>query len=304
MLHFMNLAKRLGTAVFVIAMSVGLVNLPSTASAAPASPPAAAASALPEPTVQRAVVDETACASATESLARARQAVKKAKRVVAAKRKALKRAKRQHLSKARITKAKKRLKKAKRSLRAKQARVERLKASKAKNCAPVESGLSADQLGQLLALLSGAAGGGAQVPLDVEQFTALMDGVVPGGAGALDPATLMELLAGFNSGALDPSSIDPAALTALLGGLSPDQVTDLLAGAPLDPAVAMTMFQTFVDMFGELAGGSFELPDGFDPGVLLEVLSGLLGGLLGGGDLPELPLPCLPLPLPLPLPCG
>lgn len=303
MLHSMNLVKRLGLAVLLVAISVGMVNLPATASAS--STAAAASPAARSAAVERSVVNQSACASASKALPKAKKAAKKATKVLAKKKKALKKAKKANRAKhtkktkAKAKRAKKAVTKAKRSLKKKHARVQRLRASKSKNCAEASSGLSADQLGQLLALLSGATGGGSDLPLNIEQLTDLLDKIVPGGAGAPDPAMLMNLLAGFNSGALDPSSIDPAALAALLGGLSPDQLTDLLGGAPLDPATALAMFQTFVDMFGGLAGGGFELPGDFDPTNLLDTLGGLLGGLLGG-DVPGLPdIPGLPVPGPL-----
>lgn len=302
MLRFMNSAKRLGLAVLLIAISVGLVNLPATASSTAAT--------ISSSTAERAVVDYFACQDATRDLPLAKKAVTKAKKVLAKKKRALKRAKRHHASKATIKKARKAVKKAKRSLRKKRARVERLRASKERNCAtqtipteppapPSPSSLSADQLGQLLALLSGAANGGSSLPLDQAQITALLDGIIPGGAGALDPAVLTDLLSGFTG--FGPSALDAHALTAMLGAFgdfSPEQLTSLLGASP-DPAVFAALLQVFMDQFGDLAGGGFEMPGTLNPTQLTDLFTGVLDDLLGGlipgvPGLPGLPdLPCV-----------
>ncbi|QIX25419.1 hypothetical protein ncot_01550 [Nocardioides sp. JQ2195] len=306
----MNLAKRLGAAVSLVVLGVGLANVPASASAAPATvaPVTVAASDV---AVQ--IVDPEGCARATANLPTAKQAVARAKAKVKAKRRALARAQRANRAKhttrtkARVKEARRELRRAKRVLERRQAKLRRVKANKATYCAPVtEPGtpaLSADQLGQLLALLTAAANGGSSLPLDPEQVTALLEGVIPGGAAALDPAMLADLLAGFGAGALDPSSLDPAVLLALLGSFgdfSPEQLASLLGETP-DPAVFGALLQVFVEQFGGLAGGDLDLPEILDPalltGLFTDVLGDLLGGLIPGiPGLPGLPgLPCIPL---------
>lgn len=147
------------------------------------------------------------------------------------------------------------------------------------------------QLGQLLALVSAAVGGGST--FDLGQLTGLLDTLVPGLSDQLDPAVLTALLGGLNGGGLDAGT-----LANLLGGaFSVEQLTSVLGGTASTALVGEVIAQVMAQL-GTLGGGAFELPAGLDLEALTSLVAtvtDLLDALTGGGVLPVI---CGIIPLP------
>ncbi|MFS3129830.1 hypothetical protein ACLM5J_15620 [Nocardioides sp. Bht2] len=264
----MNAVKRVLVGIVMMALTFGVAAVPllSTAGAANAEP-----------------ADPAACASANSAVAKQKKAVKTANTAVTKAKKQLKKAKKAKLNKAK--KAKK-VKKAKRVLAAKKKALKTKKASLAKavktknaKCADRPVDKKAAGFGELLALLSKATGsqvgGVSGTGLDANQLQGLVALLGQGSAlPALSPATLTDILGGFNS-----SSLDPAVISELLGGaLSPNQVIALLSGSA-DPAVLVSLFTEMFSQFSSLAGSSFPMPT--DPAAFFELFSTGLDALTG-----------------------
>lgn len=151
-------------------------------------------------------------------------------------------------------------------------------------------GLDATQLGQLLALVTAAVGGGSG--FDLEQLTGLLDTLSPGLSDQLDPADLTAMLGAFNG------EISADTLSNLLGGaFSLEQLTALLGGTGGTALVGELIAQVMAQL-GTLGGGAFELPTGLDLEALTALVStvtDLIDALTGGGVLPVI---CGIIPLP------
>ncbi|MCX6396738.1 MAG: hypothetical protein NTV23_09660 [Propionibacteriales bacterium] len=266
-------------AVCVLAITVGLTTAPAMVTIAEAGTAAT-----------------SPCASAQAAVAHAQQDRAAAQRKVVAAKKALARAKKAEVKKAaKVKKAKKVLTRANHGYASASKAVKIRQAEARSACANPAPNPQAASTGKKLSLL--ALGNGLPVgDIDATQLVALLDELLPGVAGQLNPAELASLLSGFNTGdALDPADalalltgvLDPAAVTALLGGQAdPEAVTALLddiigqlgglGGLPVpsefDPA---GLWDTFAGIFGTL--GADQL------GSLLALVTGALGG--GGADL-------------------
>lgn len=149
------------------------------------------------------------------------------------------------------------------------------------------------QLGQLLALLSTATGGGGGFSLG--QLTGLLDALVPGLSDQFDPEQLTEMLGAFNVG-----GAAPAGLADLLGGqFSPEQLAAVLGGTAAPDLIGEVISQVIAQL-ATAGGGGLELPGGLDLDALSDLVgtvTDLLDTMTGGGILPDLcglfPLPGL-----------
>ncbi|MBO9521955.1 MAG: hypothetical protein J7518_10505 [Nocardioidaceae bacterium] len=213
------------------------------------------------------------CQAARTAYATARSQQTAAGKAVAKARKALKKARHQHRP-AKVRKAKKALRVA--TVRY-QARVKATKSRGARMgyaCSAPSSATRANGTGRTLALLALADGLDLGV-IDLGQLTGLLERFLPGLADDLSPAQLSALLTGFNAVAGSGLSLANAA-TILGGAFSPADLTALLGGAA-GPELLSDLAE---HLLGQLTGlGGLPIPGGFDPGDVLETLSGLLGGL-------------------------
>jgi hypothetical protein len=259
-LHPRSAVTRVGSAVSVLAVTLGLTVAPALLTSADAAGSRSSATSLE-------------CTSAQTSLQQARSRQASAKAGVVKAKKALKKAKHAHAHKAaKVRKAKKALKKARARYAAASRAVEGRVAERDYSCSPT-SPATGTGAGQKLSLL-GLANGLAVGPISVSQLTTLLDQLLPGVADQLDAGQLTALLSGFNSGsALDPSSV----LTLLGGGFSPGDVTQILSGAA-SPELLTELAGNLLDQLSGLAGG-FPIPSGFDPTDLVETFAGMFGGL-------------------------
>lgn len=264
----MNAVKRVLVGIVMMALTFGMAAVPllSTAGAANAEP-----------------ADPAACASAQSNVAKQKKAVTAANKAVTKAKKQLKKAKKSKVSKAKkakkVKKAKRNLKAKQKALRSKKSSLSKAEKSRASACADRPVDEQAAGFGQLLALLTKATGsgvGGASgTPVNAAQLQGVL-GLLGQGAAvpALSPDTLTDILSGFNT-----STLDPAVISELLGGmLSPDQVVALISGSA-DPAVLAGLFIQMFSQFSSLAGSSFPMPS--DPAAFLELFSTGLDALTG-----------------------
>ncbi|GAA4825993.1 hypothetical protein ACFQ0K_18835 [Nocardioides caeni] len=261
----MALVPRVLVSLTAVAVTAGLVLVPSTTTAAPAIA-AAAPSAGSAPSAE--------CTRAQSSLARARRNKVAADRAVLRAKRELRRAQRNDRP-AKVTRARKRNLAAANRRRAVAARrVVHWQGVKRSACAQPASEPEV-QIGQQLDLLSLLLGGGAVGTISASQLAVLLDKVLPGISGHLDPTQLAGVLTGFNAG----SGLSLGQLTSLLGGgFDPGDVADLLTGSA-DPAAVQEFLTNIVGQLSALGGGTLP-PAPLDPAQLL-ALTDLLAGITG-----------------------
>jgi hypothetical protein len=261
------LGLRTASSVAILAMGATLALAPAALSPAGAVPATAGA--------ERTTVTAE-CAAAQAALSSARAGKARAHHKVVKARKALRKAKHTHRP-ALVHKAKRLLKKRRHRYAVRSHNVHVQAARVGYACSAPNSAARASGTGIELDLLAIATGAAGKV-LDATQLTALLDELLPGASGQLDPAQLNALLSGFNAGA--PSLDD---VTILLGSVfTPEELQALLAGTA-DPTVVLALTDHII---GELSGLS-----GVDPGTLdatalqtiVDSVTSLFGGLADGG---------------------
>jgi hypothetical protein len=248
----------------ILAMAASLTVAPGALSPASATPAA------------RAGVTAQ-CVAAQNALAAAKASKTAAHRKVVKARTAVRKAKHAHRP-VKVRKAKRTLKRWQHRYDVRSQNVRAQKARVGSACAAPNSAAKATGTGTKLDLLTVATGA---VPgaLDIGQLTVLLDRLLPGVVETLDAGQLTALLGGFNSGALDLSSV-----TTLLGGsFSQTDLTALLAGSA-SPTVVLALVE---DIVGDLAGlGGLPVPGTIDPTGVLTTIAGMFGmldaGQLGG----------------------
>lgn len=259
----MQLRKRTVSGLAILAMTASLAAAPGvlrTASATPAGAGGARSSVTAE------------CANAHAVLASARARKVKAKKAVVKAKKSLRSAKKADRP-VKVRKARKVLKKAKvrRSLRTRAVRNANARVAYA--CAAPTSTARANGAGMKIGILGLGTGTVTQV-IDLVQLNALLDRLLPGVAGLLDPAQQTALLGGFNAGDF---SLEDA--TLLLGStFSPEQLQSMLAGTA-SPELVLALAQDIVGQLSGLTGGVVPVPGSFDPTALLETFAGMFGSL-------------------------
>lgn len=259
----MQLRKRTVSGLAVIAMTVSLGAVPGSLQSASATPVSAEGA-------RSSVTAE--CANAHAVLASARTRQVKAKKSVVKAKKSLRSAKKAHRP-VKVKKARKVLKKARVRYAARTNDVRNGNARVAYACAAPTSTTRANGTGMKIGLLGLATGTVTQV-IDLVQLTALLDRLLPGVAGLLNPAQASALLGGFNAGDL---TLDDASL--LLGStFSPEQLQSLLAGTA-GPELVLALAQDIVGQLSGLTGGIVPVPGSFDPTALLETFAGMFGSL-------------------------
>lgn len=266
----MHFRKRTLSAVLTLAVTASLAVVPALMEST-------AATAAPRPAARAGVTAECANAQTAWALARSTRAAAHRKLVRA--RKALRAANRTHQTTA-IRKAKRQLRHAKvrYAARLHNERVQAARVGYA--CSAPNSSARAAGTGMKLDLLAIATGAAGKA-MDLGTLTTLLNGLVPGVpdlASKLDAGQLNALLSGFNAGT---PSLD--SLTVLLGSVfTPDQLTALLAGGSVDPALVQMLLGNIINELSGLSG--VPVPAGaLDPTALQSVVTtvtGLLGGLL------------------------
>lgn len=152
--------------------------------------------------------------------------------------------------------------------------------------------LSADQIGSLLAMITGSLGMAGN-DLDLGQLTGLIDALVPGISDQFDAGQLTSML-----GAVNGAGLSADTLANLLGGqFSPDQVLQVLNGTA-SPALLGSVIAQVMAQLGTAGGGGLQLPgdlDALEITQLISTVTDLITSVLGGGGL--LPVVCGLIPL-------
>lgn len=266
----MQMRQRLVSALAILALAASLAVAPGLLQSATAT----TAPAAPERTTVTAQ-----CAAAQSGVASAKVAKAKAKKALKKANRKLRAAKHSHRP-AKIAKAKKVVKKAKRRFNLRSRHLNTQYKRMAYACSAPGSATRANATGQKVGLLVSATGALGDLITSL-QLNALLDRLLPTVTGALSPAQLTSLLAGFNTQGL---TLDDA--TALLGdSFSPTELQSILDGTA-GPALVLELANHIIGQLSEMTGGAVSVPGSFDPTDLLETIAGVFGALdptqLGG----------------------